>query len=100
MQRSFHILQQLLPLKALSKGDLDAAIASSAAAEHYDLEIREADIGDNSGAVTRFICAQKPGWIQNQQAMIELQWRVFIDIDHAGALLEILPRFCKIRCRI
>jgi prephenate dehydratase len=81
--------------EALSKGDLDAAIASSAAAEHYDLEIREADIGDNSGAVTRFICAQKPGWIPEPTGHDRTSMAVFIDIDHAGALLEILQVFAK-----
>ena len=36
--------------EAVSKGELDAAIASSAAASHFDLEIREDNIGDNAGA--------------------------------------------------
>ena len=79
--------------EAVSKGELDAAIASSAAAEHFGLEIREDNIGDNSGAVTRFICAQKPGWIPEPTGNDRTSMAVFIDIDNAGALLEILQVF-------
>ena len=81
--------------EAVSKGELDAAIASSAAAEHFNLEVREANIGDNAGAVTRFICAQKPGWIPEATGNDRTSIAVFIDIDHAGALLEILQVFAK-----
>lgn len=81
--------------EAVSKGAIDAAIASSSAAEHFGLEIREADIGDNSGAVTRFICAQKPGWVPEPTGHDRTSMAVFIDIDHAGALLEILQVFAK-----
>jgi prephenate dehydratase len=81
--------------EAVSKGELDAAIASSTAAAHFGLEIREEDIGDNSGAVTRFICAQKPGWIPEPTGHDRTSMAVFIDIDHAGALLEILQVFAK-----
>ena len=81
--------------EAVSKGELDAAIASSTAAAHFGLEIREEDIGDNSGAVTRFICAQKPGWIPQPTGHDRTSMAVFIDIDHAGALLEILQVFAK-----
>ena len=81
--------------EAVSKGELDAAIASSAAADHFNLEVREANIGDNAGAVTRFICAQKPGWIPEATGNDRTSIAVFIDIDHAGALLEILQVFAK-----
>ena len=79
----------------VAHGSLDAAIASSTAAEHFGLEIRAEDIGDNSGAVTRFICAQKPGWIPEPTGDDRTSMAVFIDIDHAGALLEILQVFAK-----
>ncbi len=81
--------------ESVSKGDLDAAIASTSAAEHFGLEIRDENIGDNSGAVTRFICAQKPGWIPEPTGDDRTSMAVFIDIDHAGALLEILQVFAK-----
>ena len=50
----------------VSKGELDAAIASSVAASHFGLALIAEDIGDNTGAVTRFICAQKPGWVRKE----------------------------------
>jgi prephenate dehydratase len=81
--------------EGVSKGELDAAIASSAAADHFNLEVRQANIGDNAGAVTRFICAQKPGWIPEPTGNDRTSIAVFIDIDHAGALLEILQVFAK-----
>jgi prephenate dehydratase len=79
----------------VSKGDLDAAIASSVAADHFGLEVIAEDIGDNSGAVTRFIAAQKPGWMPEPTGNDRTSMAVFIDIDHAGALLEILQVFAK-----
>lgn len=79
----------------VGKGELDAAIASSAAAAHYGLEIRADDIGDNAGAVTRFICAQRPGWIPEPTGNDRTSMAIFIDIDHAGALLEILQVFAR-----
>jgi prephenate dehydratase len=81
--------------EAVSKGELDAAIASSAAADHFGLTIVEENIGDNTAAVTRFICAQKPGFIPEPTGHDRTSLAIFIDIDHAGALLEILSVFAK-----
>ena len=79
----------------VAKGELDAAIASSAAAENFGLEIKASDIGDNQAAVTRFIAAQKPGFIPPATGHDRTSLVVYIDIDHAGALLEILSVFAK-----
>lgn len=79
----------------VGKGELDAAIASTAAAMHFGLEILAENIGDNTGAVTRFITAQKPGWIPEPTGHDRTSMAIFIDIDHAGALLEILQVFAK-----
>ena len=79
----------------VGKGELDAAIASTAAAAHFGLEILSENIGDNTGAVTRFISAQKPGWIPEPTGHDRTSMAIFIDIDHAGALLEILQVFAK-----
>jgi len=81
--------------ESVSKGELDAAIASSAAAEHFKLQVIAENVGDNSGAVTRFIAAQKPGWMPEPTGNDRTSMAVFIDIDHAGALLEILQVFAK-----
>jgi prephenate dehydratase len=79
----------------VADGSLDAAIASSAAAENFGLEILASDIGDNQVAVTRFIAAQKPGFIPEATGHDRTSLVVYIDIDHAGALLEILSVFAK-----
>ena len=79
----------------VAKGELDAAIASSAAAQHFGLDILSSNIGDNSAAVTRFIAAQKPGYIPEPTGNDRTSLVVYIDIDHAGALLEILTVFAK-----
>ena len=47
--------------KGLIKGDYDAAIAASIAAKNYQLKIIDENIGDNTGAVTRFVLVEKPG---------------------------------------
>ena len=79
----------------VAKGELDAAIASTTAAENFGLEIKASSIGDNQVAVTRFIAAQKPGFIPAPTGHDRTSMAVFIDIDHAGALLEILQVFAK-----
>lgn len=79
----------------VAKGELDAAIASTVAAEHFKLEVLASDIGDNTAAVTRFIAAQKPGYIPEPTGNDRTSLVVYIDIDHAGALLEILTVFAK-----
>lgn len=79
----------------VAKGELDAAIASSVAAENFGLEVIAENIGDNQVAVTRFIAAQKPGFIPEPTGHDRTSLVVYIDIDHAGALLEILSVFAK-----
>ena len=81
--------------EAISRGEFDAAIASAAAAEHFGLEVIAQDIGDNNGAVTRFVLAHKPGLKTASTGNDRTSLAVFIDIDHAGALLEILSVFAK-----
>jgi prephenate dehydratase len=79
----------------VAKGQLDAAIASTIAAENFGLEVLASAIGDNHLAVTRFIAAQKPGFIPAATGHDRTSLVVYIDIDHAGALLEILSVFAK-----
>ena len=47
--------------EAISRGEFDAAIAAPVAAAHYGLRVIADNIGDNPGAVTRFIVVAKPG---------------------------------------
>ena len=79
----------------LSKGDYDAAIAAPIAAKNYQLKVIAEDIGDNTTAVTRFVVVEKPGKILTATGKDRTSLAVFIAIDHAGALLEILNEFAK-----
>ena len=81
--------------KGLTKGDYDAAIAAPIAAKNYGLKVLAENIGDNRGAVTRFVVVEKPGQTPTATGKDRTSLAVFIDIDHAGALLEILNEFAK-----
>jgi prephenate dehydratase len=81
--------------KGLSKGDYQAAIAGTNAAKNYDLKIITENIGDNQAAVTRFVVVEKPGRQIGATGKDRSSLVVFIGIDHAGALLEILNEFAK-----
>jgi prephenate dehydratase len=81
--------------KGLSKGDYDAAIGAAIAAKNYQLKLIAEDIGDNTNAVTRFVVVEKPGKSPAATGKDRTSLAVFIAIDHAGALLEILNEFAK-----
>jgi prephenate dehydratase len=81
--------------EAISRGEFDAAIAAPVAAAHYGLRVIADNIGDNAGAVTRFILVSKPGSIPKNTGWDRTSLAVFIGIDHAGALLDILTEFAK-----
>ena len=81
--------------KGLNKGDYDAAIGAAIAAKNYQLKIIAEDIGDNTNAVTRFVVVEKPGKSPAATGKDRTSLAVFIAIDHAGALLEILNEFAK-----
>jgi prephenate dehydratase len=81
--------------KGLSKGDYDAAIGAAIAAKNYQLKIIAEDIGDNTNAVTRFVVVEKPGKSPAATGKDRTSLAVFIAIDHAGALLEVLSEFAK-----
>jgi prephenate dehydratase len=81
--------------KGLSKGDYDAAIGAAIAAKNYQLKIIAEDIGDNTNAVTRFVVVEKPCKSPTATGKDRTSLAVFIAIDHAGALLEILNEFAK-----
>jgi prephenate dehydratase len=81
--------------KGLAKGDYEAAIAGANAAKNYNLTVVAQDIGDNQAAVTRFVVVEKPGRVIAATGKDRTSLAVFIAIDHAGALLEILNEFAK-----
>ena len=53
------------------------------------------NIGDNTAAVTRFVVVEKPGKVGAPTGNDRTSLAVFIAIDHAGALLEVLNEFAK-----
>ncbi len=81
--------------KGLANGDYQAAIAGANAAKNYNLKVIAEDIGDNQAAVTRFVVVEKPGRAIAATGKDRTSLAVFIAIDHAGALLEILSEFAK-----
>ncbi len=81
--------------KGLANGDYQAAIAGANAAKNYNLKVIAEDIGDNQAAVTRFVVVEKPERAIAATGKDRTSLAVFIAIDHAGALLEILSEFAK-----
>lgn len=79
--------------EALNRGEYDAAIAAEVAADRYQLEVLAKNIGDNNGAVTRFVLIAKPGELTIPTGHDRTSMAIFIGTDHAGALLEILTEF-------
>jgi prephenate dehydratase len=81
--------------KGLTEGNYDAAIAASIAAKNYNLKLIAENIGDNENAITRFVLVEKAGATSKPTGSDRTSLAVFIAIDHAGALLEILTEFAK-----
>lgn len=81
--------------EGLREGKWDAAIAAKIAAENYGLSVVAENIGDNEAAVTRFVLVRKPGELSASTGNDRTSLVAYIDIDHAGALLEILSEFAK-----
>jgi prephenate dehydratase len=79
----------------LGEGKWDAAIAATFAAEKYGRKIIASNIGENEGAVTRFIVAEKPHITIAPTGNDRTSLVAYIGRDHAGALLEILTEFAK-----
>ena len=81
--------------EGVKEGNWEAAIASKGAADKYGLKVVKENIGDNEAAVTRFVLARKPGPVPSPTGHDRTSLVAYIDIDHAGALLEILTEFAK-----
>ena len=79
----------------LKDGNWDGAIAAPIAANKYGLRIIAENIGDNEAAVTRFVLVRRPAQMPVSTGNDRTSLVAYIDIDHAGALLEILTEFAK-----
>jgi prephenate dehydratase len=79
--------------RRVADGELDAALASAAAADRYGLVVLVPDVHDRSNAVTRFIEAGPPGSLPAPTGSDRTSLAAFLAHDHAGALMEILSEF-------
>lgn len=79
--------------EAVAKGEADGALAASAAAKNFNLEVIAEDVGDRQAAVTRFVTVARPRKIAEPTGADRTSIVVFIAADHSGALLEILTEF-------
>lgn len=75
------------------EGDLDAALASAAAAGRYGLTVLAPDVHDRANAVTRFVEVAPPGSLPGPTGADRTSLAAFLSDDHAGALMEILTEF-------
>ena len=74
----------------------DAAIcAPLVAREHRGLAVMAEDIGDNQGAVTRFILVGRPGVLPARTGADKTTLVVPLPEDRPGALMEILDQFAS-----
>ena len=73
--------------------ELDAALAGSFAAGHYNLEILAAGIHDKASAVTRFVEVGPSGPPPMPTGMDRTSVIAFLADDHPGALMDILSQF-------
>ena len=74
----------------------DAAIcAPLVAREHPGLSVLGEDIGDNPGAVTRFILVSRPGSLPPRSGADKTTVVVPLPEDRPGALMEILDQFAS-----
>jgi prephenate dehydratase len=79
--------------RRVGEGDLDAALASAAAAGRYGLTVLAPDVHDRSNAVTRFVEVAPPGSLPAPTGADRTSLAAFLAEDHAGALMEILTEF-------
>ncbi len=77
----------------VARGMYDAAICAEIAGRENGLTCLARDIGDNSGAVTRFILVKPPGPPSAPTGHDITSLVVFAADDHVGVLLQVLTQF-------
>ena len=70
-----------------------AAVCAPVAAADHGLTVLHEDIGDNSGAVTRFVLVARPGQLPAPTGADKTSVVLFQREDHPGGLLELLEQF-------
>ena len=69
------------------------AVCAPAAAANLGLAVLQEDIGDNRGAVTRFVLVARPGQLPPPTGADKTSVVLFQHEDHPGGLLELLEQF-------
>jgi prephenate dehydratase len=70
-----------------------AAVCAPGAAEDHGLTVLQEDIGDNNGAVTRFVLVARPGRLPAPTGADKTSVVLFQREDRPGGLLELLEQF-------
>lgn len=70
-----------------------AAVTAPVAAQRFGLSVLAADIGDNPGAVTRFVLVGRPGALPGPTGADKTTVVLYQTDDHPGGLLELLEQF-------
>jgi len=78
--------------EGVSKGELDAAVCASIAAERYGLVPLVGDLADRPGAVTRFVLVSPPGQLAAPTGNDKTSLFAVVG-DRTGALLDLLSEF-------
>ncbi|RKT79921.1 prephenate dehydratase [Terracoccus luteus] len=71
----------------------DAGVCAPVAAAQEGLTVLAEDIGDNHGAVTRFVLVARPGILPTPTGADKTTVVLFQRTDHSGGLLELLEQF-------
>jgi prephenate dehydratase len=71
----------------------EAAVCAPVAAANHGLHVLAEDIGDNRGAVTRFVLVARPGRLPQRTGADKTTLVLYQREDHAGGLLELLEQF-------
>jgi prephenate dehydratase len=74
------------------EAEWDAAVSAPVAADHYRLATLATGIGDNPGALTRFVLVSRPGPPPPPTGRDKTSVVAFMREDHPGALMEILDQ--------
>ena len=69
------------------------AVCAPVAAANHGLTVLQEDIGDNSGAVTRFVLVARPGQLPAPTGADKTSVVLFQNEDHPGGLLALLEQF-------
>jgi prephenate dehydratase len=78
--------------RRVAAGEYDAAVCAAIAAERYGLTAPATDLADHPGAVTRFVLAQRPGWLPEPTGADKTTVTAVVP-DRTGALLDLLAEF-------